>query len=67
VTALFYSVRCRVVMPDEADDNETQIEVPGGMGQGETLRFWADLEDKLGAVDVEIVEGEWRGLWWRTD
>jgi hypothetical protein len=54
-------------MPDKADDYETMVDIPGGMSQGETLRFWAELEDRLGAVEVRIVDEKLRRLWWRTD
>ncbi|MDY7026685.1 MAG: hypothetical protein SVR04_00150 [Spirochaetota bacterium] len=67
MTALFYTVRCRIIMPDKADDYETMVDIPGGMSQGETLRFWAELEDRLGAVEVRIVDEKLRRLWWRTD
>ena len=52
VCELFHMVRCLVQMPDKADDRLVDIQIPGGMGQSETLRWWADIEDEYGAVNI---------------
>lgn len=66
MSELFHTIRCIVQMPDYADDIQTVIEVPGGMAPGETLRFWANLEDEYKAVHIEIVEEKDKRLWWST-
>ena len=63
---LFHTVRCEIMMPDEAEDFQTVIDIPGGMNQTETLKFWAGLEDQYGAVNIEIMEEDKKWLWWHT-
>lgn len=66
MNVLFHITRCLVQMPEEADDRVVEIQIPGGMGQSETLKWWADIEDEYGAVTVEPVDRREHNLLWRT-
>lgn len=66
MTELFYSVRCDIIMPEEAEDYQTAIDIPGGMSQKETFSFWAEIEEQYGAVEIVIVEEKDKWLWWST-
>lgn len=63
---LFHTIRCIVQMPDESEDKEIAVDIPGGLGPGETLKFWSQLEDEWDAVNIEPAERRDKRLMYRT-
>ena len=65
MSELFYTVRCLVQLPS-GEDKEITVEIPGGLGPGEVLKFWARLEDEWDAANIEPIEKKDKGLLFRT-
>jgi hypothetical protein len=66
MSVLFHSVRCVVKPPYPKKDYEAIIEVPGGMDETETWKWWADLEDEYGVVSIEPIEKKDKRLLFMT-
>lgn len=65
MSELFHTIRCIVQLPS-GEDKQITVDIPGGLGPSETLKFWADLEDEWDAANIEIAGQNDKRLWWRT-
>lgn len=54
---IMLDVPVKVVMPNEADDYETTVPVPGYAHAGG--RWWTDMEERFGAIEVVPLAEEW--------
>ena len=66
MSELFHTIRCIVQMPDESEDKEITVDIPGGLAPGEVLNFWAKLEDEWEAVNIEPAEERDKRLMYHT-
>lgn len=65
MSELFHMTNCLVQLPNGEDRNIT-VQIPGGMGQSETLAFWARLENEWDAATIEPIDRQEHRLLWRT-